>query len=226
MYLRQKHKPFLVTLLLMMLFSMPALAGEKHMQYSVADHFSVGILIRDSVHSPNKAAILSALLPGAGQAYNRKYWKIPVVYGAGFVGAYYIKTNHASYKTFREAYIFRTDTLPSTIDDFPANSAQQLQVYRDAYRRKLELSVMLTGAVYLLQILDATVDAYLFDFDVSNNIGMSFSPKLFPIANSNLIFATGLSLSVTFRAPRIKRLDYYNPGFYGSFRMPGIPARE
>lgn len=153
----------------------------------------------DTVHSPRKAALLSTLLPGAGQAYNRKYWKMPLIYGAGIAGGYLIHTNVVEYKRYRQAYIYRSDTLASTVDDLPMYNAQQLKVFRDYYRRNAELTVIATAAVYLLQILDATVDAHLFEFDVSNNLAL----QVFPGSTDGLpgkpgAFALGLSLSVKF----------------------------
>ncbi|MFO7723689.1 MAG: DUF5683 domain-containing protein [Bacteroidales bacterium] len=153
----------------------------------------------DSVHSPRKAAILSAVLPGAGQAYNRKYWKMPVVYAAGGAGAYFIITNNQDYQLFKQAYIYRNDDDPNTIDDFPFATSQRLKVYRDHYRRNLELSVILSAAVYILQIIDATVDAHLYEFDVSNTLSMRFEPALLmnvPAAS----LTPGLKLSFSYRS--------------------------
>jgi hypothetical protein len=152
---------------------------------------------KDSVHSPKKAAILSAILPGAGQAYNRKYWKIPLVYAAGGAGVYFISTNHRDYQIFKQAYIYRNDDDPNTIDDFPFATSQRLKVYRDYYRRNMELSVILTAAVYMLQILDATVDAHLYEFDVSNNLSMKIQPALLPVFQTASV-APGMQVSLKF----------------------------
>lgn len=169
----------------------------------------VGSSISDTVtHSPKRATILSAILPGAGQAYNKKYWKIPVIYGAGATGAYFIHTNLKQYKRFRQAYIYRNDGNPDTVDEFPQATSQQLQVYRDHYRRNTELAVILTTVFYLLQILDATVDAHLYDFDVSSDISLQY--RLFnntPLynntpANLNISPVGGLSVIFKFNKPR------------------------
>jgi hypothetical protein len=152
---------------------------------------------KDSVHSPKKAAILSALLPGAGQAYNRKYWKMPIVYAAGGTGAWLIITNNRDYRIYKQAYIYRTDDDPDTVDDFPFATAQRLKVYRDYYLRNLELSVIYSFAIYMLQILDATVDAHLFDFDVSNNLSLNLQPVLIQSAGAPLAPGIKLSLSLS-----------------------------
>lgn len=166
---------------------------------------------KDTTHSPRKAALLSAFIPGAGQAYNKKYWKIPVVYAAGAAGGYFIYTNHQEYKRFRQAYINKTDDDPNTIDEYPQNSAQQLKVYRDLYRRNMEFSVILTAAAYMLQILDATVDAHLFDFDVSDNLALTIQPSLMPSVGMAGSCAPGLSLSLSFNGNNSKK----SPGFTG-----------
>ncbi len=150
-------------------------------------------------HSPRRAAILSAVLPGTGQAYNRKYWKMPIVYAAGITGGYMIHTNAREWRRFRQAFIYRNDDNPDTVDEFPVYSSQQLQVFRDNYRRNLELSVILTTAFYLLQILDATVDAHLFDFDVTNQLTLSGRPTVIP---SNVVgnsFSAGVSLTLSLK---------------------------
>jgi hypothetical protein len=162
---------------------------------------------QETEHSPRRAAILSAIVPGTGQAYNRKYWKMPIVYAAGITGGYLISSNHKEWKIYRQAYIFRTDDDPDTMDDFPNYTAQQLRVFRDYYRRNMELSVMLSTAVYLLQILDATVDAHLFDFDVSNNLALRFEPFVIPaFAGSDRGVIAGGSLSLRFLHRRGGRL--------------------
>lgn len=159
-------------------------------------HFSSWTNYPDSSHSPKRAAILSALLPGAGQAYNRKYWKMPIVYAAGITGGYMIVSNSRDYKSFKQAYIYRSDDDSTTIDNYPKYSASQLKVFRDHYRRNTELSIILTTAVYLLQILDATVDAHLFEFDVTNNLAVRWHPFVLPAAYSAP--SPGLGLSLTF----------------------------
>ncbi|HRZ49342.1 MAG TPA: DUF5683 domain-containing protein, partial [Bacteroidales bacterium] len=78
----------------------------------------------------------------------------------------------------RKAYIYRNDDDPATIDDFPYLDGEQLKVYRDSYRRNLELSVILTTAVYLLQVLDATVDGHLYNFRVSRDMVAQAAPAL------------------------------------------------
>lgn len=135
-------------------------------------------------HSPRKAAIMSAVVPGLGQAYNGKYWKIPIIY-AGFGTLYYfIDFNGNEYRTFRSAYniVAIGDTARyhtnKYIIRYNAN-LEQLRQGRDYYRRNLELSWILTGMLYVLNILDATVDAYLYDFDINDNLSLQIQPQPF-----------------------------------------------
>lgn len=128
------------------------------------------------ISEPARASVLSAALPGLGQIYNRKYWKVPIIY-AGF-GAimYYVGINNDQYQTFRIAYIARIDGNPNTVDDFPLHSTDVLQRAMNFYRRNLEVTYLLGAALYLLNILDANVDAHLMDFDVGERLSFGFQP--------------------------------------------------
>lgn len=122
-------------------------------------------------HSPTKAAIYSAVIPGAGQLYNRKYWKLPVVY-AGMGAATYLMLNQRS-KTqklnaqFERAYAINKDT---TLD---ANLVAQ----RDNHRRLRDFGILAMTAVYALQIIDATVDAHFFRFNIDQNLSARVHPS-------------------------------------------------
>jgi hypothetical protein len=151
-------------------------------------------------HSPTKAAMLSATLPGLGQIYNRKYWKVPIVYiGIGAV-VYFVNFNNTEYQNWRKAYIYRVDGNPNTIDEYPNYSTDVLERAMNYYRRNLEISYIAGGLVYVLNILDASVDAHLFDFDVSEDLTINLQPGFVPIpyGNSYKGVATGISLRVKF----------------------------
>ncbi|HPB02295.1 MAG TPA: DUF5683 domain-containing protein [Bacteroidales bacterium] len=150
-------------------------------------------------HSPRKATIMSACLPGLGQAYNHKYWKIPILY-AGLGGAgYAIVWNNNKYQDFRKAYIARTDTIDSTIDNFPRYSASNLLDLRNYYRHNLELSVIIITAVYILNIVDASVDAHLYDFDISDDLSLRIQPSVWNVGPGTSSFGGGLSLTFKFK---------------------------
>ncbi len=132
-------------------------------------------------HSAHKATIYSFILPGLGQAYNRKYWKVPIIYaGFGFL-TYMIITNKTEYKAYKAAYEFE----PVDENDLPPNdyynqySKEQLQNVRDYYRMNMELSYILSGFWYLLNVVDASVDANLFDFKVSPDLTLRLEPYIY-----------------------------------------------
>ncbi len=134
------------------------------------------------IHSPHKASIYSAVLPGLGQAYNRKYWKIPIVYG-GFGGlGYFVSINTKEYRLAKEAYAYVSSGAEYPIENKYVGrySASDLISIRDYYRRNTELSWILSGLWYLLNIVDATVDAHFFDYDISDNLSLNIQPSLLP----------------------------------------------
>ncbi len=150
--------------------------------------------------SPSRAAMLSATLPGMGQIYNGSYWKAPVIY-AGF-GAliYFIDFNNSNYNKWRKAWIARVDGNPHTVDDFPLHSTEVIERAMNYYRRNLEINYMLAAALYLLNILDASVDAHLMNFDVGESLSMGIHPKLmpFPAQQRKATYGTQVRLTLKF----------------------------
>ena len=143
-------------------------------------------VIQDSipVHSAKKATLMSMCLPGLGQAYNKKYWKIPIIYAGFGTLIYFISTNGKSYRDFRTAY-----NIVATGDSVNFNNElvvrydgnlSQLEEGRSYYRRNMELSWILTGLLYILQVVDASVDANLYSFDVSDDLSLRFEPIVDP----------------------------------------------
>lgn len=130
--------------------------------------------------SPSRAAMLSATLPGLGQIYNGKYWKVPVIYAGFGTLIYFIDFNNSNYNKWRRAWIARVDGNPHTVDDFPLHSTEVIERAMNYYRRNLEINYMLAAALYLLNILDASVDAHLMNFDVGENLSMGIQPGLMP----------------------------------------------
>lgn len=131
------------------------------------------VVLPESTHSVKKAVRYSMVLPGLGQAYNRKYWKIPIIYGLGGFTAFTAVRNGREYIRYRDAYRIRVDGDPATIDEFQGqiNNAV-LRQNRDAFRQRRDLYWILTAGVYALNLVDAAVDAHLFDFNVSDNLSM------------------------------------------------------
>jgi Family of unknown function (DUF5683) len=146
-------------------------------------------------HSPTKAIIFSAIVPGAGQVYNKKYWKVPIIYAGLGALIYSIDFNSKKYDTFKDAYIARTDTSALTTDDYPRYTADNLRSLFQYYRRNRDLSYILTGVVYVLNVLDAYVDAELFYFDVSDNLSLISTPFIMTSRQGNTIGGISLTLS-------------------------------
>ncbi|MEO8764715.1 MAG: DUF5683 domain-containing protein [Ginsengibacter sp.] len=136
-------------------------------------------------HNPSKATIRSAILPGWGQAYNRKYWKIPIVYGALGTTAGIFFYNLKTYKLLRVAVRLRLDTIPGNDNQvdkqFLNLSTESIRSYRNEYRQNIDYSVLFFLVFWGLNVVDATVDAHLKAFDVSPDISMKIRPGL----NSN-----------------------------------------
>ncbi len=125
--------------------------------------------------SPAKAAFYSAVLPGLGQAYNGSYWKIPLVYGALGAGVYFIVDNNNEYHRYRDAYKRR---LAGYEDDefIGVLSTKSLIEAQKQFRRNKELSMLITVGIYVLNIIEANVDAHLSQFNVSEDL--SFKPNM------------------------------------------------
>lgn len=131
--------------------------------------------------NPKTATIRSAILPGWGQAYNKKYWKIPIVYGALGVSAGVFFFNLKTYRELRDAVILRQDTIPGN-DTEIAPDLQQLNTssliyYRNSFRQNIDYSVLAFLVIWGLNVVDATVDAHLKAFDVSPDLTMKIKPK-------------------------------------------------
>ena len=135
-------------------------------------------LVQVKKHSPKKATLL-ALIPGAGQIYNKKYWKLPIVYGGlgttGFLIYYYGDLT----SEYRKEYVARANQ--DTIHFNPglaSQSDEQILAQRNFYRRNMEICIGACVIIYALSILDATVDAHLFYYDVSDNLAVAIKPKI------------------------------------------------
>ncbi|MBT6649744.1 MAG: hypothetical protein HOB54_00050 [Flavobacteriales bacterium] len=136
---------------------------------------------------PKKAGLYSAILPGAGQVYTKKYWKVPVIYGGLITSAYYINESNDLYQLYKSTYLNRLD------GDFNDNlnySDSDLRTLTEHYRRNREVSALLFTLTYILNIVDASVNAHLFDYDVSEDLSLHIQPVYFSKEN-----ASGISLS-------------------------------
>ena len=142
--------------------------------------------------NPRIATIRSAIIPGWGQIYNKKYWKLPLVYGALGTTAGIFFYNIKNYNLLKKAYIIISNN-PADIalidPQFRKLNASSIKTYRNAFRQNVDYSVIFFIIVWGLNVMDATVDAQLKAFDVNDNLTLKFKPGFSPLANT-----TGFSL--------------------------------
>ncbi len=164
--------------------------------------------VRDSDRDPKKAAVFSAILPGLGQIYNKKSWwyKVPIIYGLGsFIGYRLIYTN-GQFKNYRDVICHRDlDSLCSfnvsaeLIESYRAFSDDDLKTRRNFYRRKRDVNFIFLTGLYMLQIVDASVEAHLMGIKkIKGDLIMSMAPAVVPVSNSYLRAVPGLSFRINF----------------------------
>lgn len=149
--------------------------GDAAVKYSTND-----------VSSVQRATTLAIICPSAGQIYNKSYWRVPIVLGGLATTVYCIDWNNRGYQRFKKAYRLRAD-YDSNPGDYPNGSTDEfggrysatfLKNLRDSYRRNRDLCIILTAGLYILQIVDAHVDAHLRDFDISDDLAFNVTPMV------------------------------------------------
>ena len=152
----------------------------------------------DKIHSPKKATILSAVIPGAGQIYNKKYYKAPIIWAAFGVSLYLAFDYRSEYQFWKNEYLLELG-YPNTESQYHGQiTTAGLLDFKDTYKRWMELSFISMGAIYVLQILDANVDAQLLTFDVSDDLSLNLRPDSFKIPQKP-VQAFGLALTLQFK---------------------------
>ena len=153
------------------------------------------------VHSPTKALWMSVALPGLGQVYNKQAWKIPIIY-AGFAGVtYFAITNYQGRERFKNELINRqngnTDALLERYANYP--DANIYSIYQ-SYNRNFQLSLIIGGVFYALNIIDAYVYGHLFDFEITDDISLHLRPNvdMFDFGNGFSSPSTGLTVQIRF----------------------------
>ena len=142
--------------------------------------------------APAKAAFYSAIIPGLGQAYNKKYWKIPIVYAALGIPIYFYFDNNKKYHQYRDAYKRRLAGFRD--DEFQFLDTGRLIEGQRFYQRNRDLSLLLTAAFYILNIVDANVDAHLIQFNVSEKL--SVTPEIY---QNEFNYKPNLGLTVNYK---------------------------
>ena len=163
----------------------------KYIFFACLLFFESTITAQESVVKiPKRAGLYSAILPGAGQIYTKKYWKVPIIYAGLITSAYYIKENHSLYDLYKQTYINRWEG--NRTDEFTNRYTDaNLLTLTEHYRRNTEVSALLFTLTYVLNIVDASVSAHLFDYDVSKDISLHIQPIYMVKENTS-----GLSLSI------------------------------
>lgn len=190
-------KHILIGVLLYMM-AVPALAQSDSIPVLTVDTADQEIREIDTYASrfiPRRASLYSAILPGTGQIYNKKYWKVPIVYG-GFVALGLTVDFYSDLYTEYRSQLFRLLDDPSYVP--PSGASQdQLRSAIDDARRERDFWMIMTGVFYLLQIADAHIDAHLKEFELNPDLRVSLTPfsERVPMAG---VYQSGMSLTIRF----------------------------
>lgn len=155
-------------------------------------------------HSPQKA-LLWGIIPGGGQVYNKKYWKLPLVYGGVGGLGYLVVDSRVKYQCFRKAYLAEVDLDSTTVNTCnPLLSTSQLKIRRDYYLQQFEYATLGFIGFYALTLVDAFVDAHLMKFDISDDLSLEWQPNLrfnaFSAPNQN--WQAGLEMRIKLKPKR------------------------
>lgn len=143
--------------------------------------------------NPRTATIRSAIVPGLGQIYNKKYWKLPLVYGALGTTAGIFVYNVKTYKRLKAAYAYKIAGQNDLVYYKYRNlSAESIRTYRNTFRQNVDYSALFFVIFWGLNVVDATVDAHLKSFDVNDDLSLQIKPGYSPLANTS-----GVSLVLT-----------------------------
>lgn len=170
------------------------------------------VAISDFQPDAQKAVWLAAVVPGLGQIYNRQYWKVPIIYGGTLGLVYGITWNDRMYVDYRKGYVDLMDKdpntnyfehlLPSGVVLDNSNSSYYTKIIKtklDNYRRNRDLCIVGTAVLYLLSIIDAYVDAQMFDYDISPDLSLEVAPTLIaPSSSYEQDTSVGLSCKLKF----------------------------
>jgi hypothetical protein len=143
--------------------------------------------------NPKKATLLSAVLPGAGQVYNGKTWKVPLLYAGILTDVYFIQYNNRRYESFRDA-LFALDAGEK--NQFPSLNRAALVRNVDYWRQNRDMTLLLLLGIYALNLVDANVDAHLSGFDVSDDISLKVAPQVGTFSSSSLSYGFSLKLNI------------------------------
>ena len=154
---------------------------------------------------PGRAALYSAIIPGAGQVYNGHYWKVPVIYAVGGTLGYFIYNHNKDYHEYRQAYLNSIDDDPNTLAQikdkdgkFVSPSSSSLLNGRNYYRRNRDFTLILSVLAYGLNIMEANVGAHLNEFDISDDLSLKWQPGI-QFSQLNNTPTPGITLNFRFK---------------------------
>ncbi len=172
------------------------LSAQNEVDGLVVDQDTVAVKAKPRVIdplAPSKAAFYSALVPGLGQVYNKKYWKVPLVYGGMGLSLYYYGWNNTKYHEYRDAYKDRLAGRQVTGELANLDNDRLIRGQR-FHQRNRDLSMLITVGIYILNIVDANVDAHLMQFNVDENL--TLRPQ---IQQNNIDYKHNMGLTLTYQ---------------------------
>lgn len=196
------HRIFIVVAIIVVpIFSLKAQKEETiyadDSTFAELEEMDAALFEEKSDLDPQRAALLSAILPGLGQAYNQQYWKVPIVVSGVIAFGHFINYNNQLYHAFRNAAILEADNDDSTVNPYEGIVSEEASLVqnRDNFRRSRDYLIILGTAFYLLQIVDAHVSAHLNEFEVNEDLAISIEPTI----QSSPLFSQAVGASLVIR---------------------------
>ena len=166
--------------------------GDGYFVIDTTDNQGYAKIDSSNYKNPKKAMYLSMVMPGLGQIYNEKYWKLPIIYGIMGGGGYFVYDQNKEYQYFLGGLVtMQTDSLT----EFEGYTKDQLTTRKDKYRKNRDLTIFALVAFWGLNIMDAYVDAHFSTFDISDNLSMKIEPTTF----NSLVYEPSLGLKISFK---------------------------
>jgi len=160
------------------------LSPIKRAQFSLSNSVKDSTSLNDKPHSPKKATLYSALLPGLGQAYNHKYWKIPLIYAGLGATYYFAKVNRDSMRVYQNALKLLLDTNSNTnpLAYYKNQPITQLRATRNQLRTNRDYSIIGFAGIYLINIVDAAIDAHFYNFNIDKPLAMQKTRHIYLVS--------------------------------------------
>jgi len=189
-----KSMKTILSFMVVFIFILSSVSAQNDSVSAKLPKFSSDIQLK---HNPKIASYLS-IIPGAGQIYNKKYWKLPIIYAGLGTASYLINYYYNKSQYYRDEYVYRINNgVAFHNPDLADKPTENILATRNTYRSRMEISIAAFAIVYALNILDATVDAHLYYFDISDDLSMTLKPSLQMYQYSgNYTFAPSVGLKL------------------------------